>query len=136
MSMYYLMIHLYQEEFADDIIVALTEAGVDDVMVVDAVNASRRLAHHLPIFAGFRGELGKTSLMSKIFHCSVDSKDVVKRILELLNKADRDFEKKDMGKMILFPVEIPVSSKPPVVEEVVEPKVKKKRVVRIKKPTT
>lgn len=128
--MYYLIIHLFQEEYADDIIVALTEAGVSDIMVNDSVNASRRLAHNLPLFAGFRGELGKTSLSSKIFHAVIDSVEVLEQLLNSLKKADCDFHKEDMGKIILVPAEKVVVSEPDVEEEKAEEKISKKKTKR------
>lgn len=115
--MYYLKIHLYQEEFANDIMVALTEAGVSDIMVMDAVNASRRLAHNLPIFAGFRGELGKTSLTTKIFDAVIEDKEIVTHVLESLKKADLDFQKEDMGRIVLIPAEVPIATTPVLIEE-------------------
>ncbi len=131
--MYYLIIHLFQEEYQKDLIFALTEAGVKDVMVTDAVNVSRRLAHDLPIYAGFKGELGKTSQVCRIFQVVIESDSVIQRIMNSLTKAEIDFEKEDIGRIFMIPLQKPSLLK--IIGEVSDPDdidIKKKRVSKQK----
>lgn len=99
-----LMVQVYQEQCAEDVLVALTEAGVKDIFSLSGVNESRRLPQNIPLFAGFKNLMGKTSSVSKIFFGIVEDDEVPKIVLASLKHADIDFLGDDFGMMALFPL--------------------------------
>ena len=101
---YLLIVQVHQEKHAEDVVVALTEVGVKDVYSLTGVNEFRRLPHNLALFAGFKGELGKSSSLSKIFFAVVDDAEVPELLMNALKHADIDFIQDDLGSITLLPV--------------------------------
>ena len=103
--MYYLIINVFIDKHAEDVLIALTEAGIKDVVSVSGVNESRRLAHNIPIFAGFKGELGKSSINCRLITAVIENKAVVKRMLSSLKHTGVDFLGDKIGSILLIPIE-------------------------------
>jgi hypothetical protein len=100
---YLLILQVYQEKYVEDVIIALTEVGVKDVFSITGVNESRRLPHNIPIFAGFKGAIGKATSLSKMFIATVEDSELPKAILNSLKQADIDFLGDDLGSITLIP---------------------------------
>jgi hypothetical protein len=103
--MYYLIIHLYQDRFQDDVMLALTAEGVRDALIVDAVNMRRILAFEMPIFAGFRADLNRKRTYAKLILALVPDKETITKITEALKISGVDVEDPEVCRMIFFPVE-------------------------------
>ncbi len=99
-----LIVSVYQDKCSEDVLVALTESGVKDVMTLTGANETRRLPQNIPLFAGFKNSLGKTSPMSKIFLGVVNDPEVPKAVLANLKHADIDFLGEDLGAILLLPL--------------------------------
>jgi hypothetical protein len=103
-EVFLLILHLHQEKYAEDVMIALTEVGVKDVFSMTGINESRRLPHNIPIFAGFKGTLGKSSSLSKVFTAVVNDSGIIDSILHVLKRADIDLLGDDLGSIVLMPI--------------------------------
>ncbi|HOO60705.1 MAG TPA: hypothetical protein PLF44_03645 [Candidatus Mcinerneyibacteriales bacterium] len=103
--MYYFVIQLFKEEFLDDIMLALTTAGIDNGTVVDGVNMDNMMNQRIPLFAGLIPNSDQRSRYCKVISCIVEDKQRVKAFLQSLDDADIDFEKEGIGRIILIPAE-------------------------------
>ncbi|MDP8217484.1 MAG: hypothetical protein P9M03_02035 [Candidatus Theseobacter exili] len=103
--MYYLVINVFIEKHAEEVLIALTEAGVKDVVSWTGVNESRRLGYNFPIFAGFREELGKSTINCKVICAVIKEKEKIKRMLRQLKHSGLDFLGDQIGSILLIPIE-------------------------------
>ena len=101
--MFYLIIHMQREEYEDDLLLAMASAGVMDAVVVDAISARERMAHALPIFAGFSADLTGKGSYAKIIAAIVRDQTAVDDLLSELKEADIDFVEDEIGTMTLLP---------------------------------
>ncbi len=99
-----MIVSVYQEKWSEDVLVALTESGVKDILTLTGANETRRLPQNIPLFAGFKNSLGKTSPMSKIFLGVVNDSEIPKAVLANLKHADIDFLGEDLGSILLLPL--------------------------------
>ncbi|TYB30435.1 MAG: hypothetical protein FXF47_09215 [Candidatus Mcinerneyibacterium aminivorans] len=104
--MYYLIIQLYKENFIDDMLLALTTAGIENGTVVDGVNMDNYLNQRVPLFTGLIPNVGEDSEYCKIISSIIDSKKKAENFLKVLKEADIDFEKDNIGRIVLLPAEI------------------------------
>ncbi|MFC1668439.1 hypothetical protein ACFL1T_03535 [Chlamydiota bacterium] len=102
--MFYLVIHIYQEQYIEDILLTLTGLGVRDVQVTTTVNESRRLAHNMPLFAGYKEKLGIASPYSKVLSAIVNDEKVPERLIKSLNNVGINFINEDLGDIMLLPI--------------------------------
>jgi len=103
-SGFLMIICVYQEKISEDVVCALTEIGVKEVCSVTAVNETRRMPYLMPIFAGLKGVVGKTSSLSKIYMAVVDNENAPEAFLSSLKLADVDFIGDDFGQIMLLPL--------------------------------
>ncbi|HUU69671.1 MAG TPA: hypothetical protein VM186_09105 [Planctomycetota bacterium] len=102
--MFYLIIHLENEEYEQELLLAMASAGILDAIVLPGTSAREMMAGALPIFAGFRADLTRRGNYAKLIAAIVPDDHAVDRILEALHAADIDFIGKNIGSMILLPV--------------------------------
>ncbi len=103
--MYYFIIQLYKEEYLDDIMLALTTAGIDNGTVVDGVNMDNIMNQHMPIFAGLIPGDDQRSRYCKVISSVVKKRDRIDAVLGTLRDADIDFKGEGLGRMLLLPAE-------------------------------
>ncbi len=103
--MFYFIIQLFKEEYLDDIMLALTTAGIDNGTIVDGVNMDNVMNQHMPIFAGLIPGENQRSIYCKVITSVISDKERIDVLLQTLNDADIDFKKQEIGRMILVPAE-------------------------------
>ncbi|MCF7913512.1 MAG: hypothetical protein K9M99_13410 [Candidatus Cloacimonetes bacterium] len=99
----YMIMHLLEEKYLDDVMMALVEAGVDNTMVLSGENLSHKLTMDMPIFAGFRKTL-RGHGYSKII-MGMASKNQVDFALDELLNAGVDLIGKSLAEITLIPVD-------------------------------
>ncbi|HID55375.1 TPA: hypothetical protein EYP37_02510 [Candidatus Poribacteria bacterium] len=102
--MYYLIIHLYQDRFQDDVMLALTAEGVGDGLIIDAVNMRDVLAFEMPIFAGFRADLSRRKIYAKLILAVVPDEETIDRIAETLKLSGVNIDDPEICRIAYFPV--------------------------------
>ena len=100
----YMIFNLNKEKYLDDVLMALTEAGIDDTVVLSGESLGHKLAFDNPLFAGFRKSFGKDKGYANVI-MAVAEKDQVEFMLEELKNSGVDFVKNEIGKIVLLPVE-------------------------------
>lgn len=99
----FMILHVYDERYLDDIMMALAEVGIEDPVVISGESLGHKLAFDMPLFAGFRQTMGKDKSYAKIIMAEADEKDI-DFLLEELNNADVHFIEDELGKIILLPI--------------------------------
>jgi len=102
--MFYLIIHLENEDYEQDLLLAMASAGILDAIVLPGTSAREVMAGALPIFAGFRADLTSGSSYAKLIAAIVPDEHAVDRVIESLRAAGVDFAGKNVGSMVLMPV--------------------------------
>lgn len=100
----YMILNLNKEKYLDDVLMALTEAGIDDTIVLSGESLGHKLAFDNPLFAGFRKSFGKDKGYAKVI-MAVAEKEQIDFMLEELKSSGVDFIKDEIGKIVLLPVE-------------------------------
>ncbi len=100
----YMILHLHNERYLDDVLMALTEAGIDDTVVLSGQLAGQKLTFENPLFAGFRQSMVSENTYPKII-MGYARKEQVDFMLAELKSSDIDFLGDNIGKIALFPVE-------------------------------
>ncbi len=102
--MFFLIIQLKEERYMEDILLAMTDVGIQNAIIQNAVDMSSTMAFDIPIFAGFREEFGKRKTYSKVIWALVENEDAPEKLLKALQDSDVKFIKDEIGKMVLLPV--------------------------------
>ncbi len=99
----FMILHVYDERYLDDIMMALAEAGIEDPVVISGESLGHKLAFDMPLFAGFRQTMGKDKSYAKVIMAQAEEKDV-EFLLEELENAGVQFLKDEIGKITLLPI--------------------------------
>jgi hypothetical protein len=99
-----MILNLNKEKYLDDVLMALTEAGIDDTVVLSGESLGHKLAFDNPLFAGFRKSFGKDKGYANVI-MAVAKKEQIDFMLEELKNSGIDFVKDEIGKIVLLPVE-------------------------------
>lgn len=98
-----MILQVYNEKYLDDIMMALTEAEIDNSLVLSGESLGHKLAFDMPLFAGFRQTMGKDKSYAKVIIAEAKEKDIDFLLEELLNSGV-DFIKEEIGKIFLLPI--------------------------------
>lgn len=100
----YMILSLYKEKYLDDVLMALTEAGIDDTIVLSGESLGRKLTFDNPIFAGFRKSFSKDKGYANVI-MAIAEQEQIDFMLEELKNSDVNFIEDEIGKIILLPIE-------------------------------
>jgi len=100
----YMILQLYKAKYLDDVMMALTEAGVEDTIILSGESLSHKMTYSMPLFAGFRNSFGSEKQFSNLIMAIADN-DQIDFMLEELKRSDVKFVDDGIGKIILLPVE-------------------------------
>ena len=101
----YMILNLNKEKYLDDVLMALTEAGIDNTVVLSGESLGHKLAFDNPIFAGFRKSFGKDKGYANVI-MAVAEQEQIDFMLEELKNSGTDFIKDEIGKIVLISTEI------------------------------
>jgi hypothetical protein len=99
-----MILSLNKEKYLDDVLMALTEAGIDDTIVLSGESSGRKLTFDNPIFAGFRKSFSKDKGYANVI-MAIAEQEQVDFMLEELKNSDVNFIEDEIGKIILLPIE-------------------------------
>ena len=100
----YMILHLYKERYLDDILMALTESGVEDTIILEGQTLGHKLINDMPLFAGFRQSFGNKKGFAKIV-MAIASKDQIDTFIEELKNSGIDILKEGIANIVLIPIE-------------------------------
>ena len=100
----YMILHLMQEKYLDDILMALTESGIEDTIVLSGESLGHKMAFDVPLFAGFRKSFGSEKGYANIILAIADQ-DNIDFMLNELMQSGINFVKDEIGKIVLLPID-------------------------------
>lgn len=100
----YMILHLYKEQYLDDILMALTETGVEDTVILEGQTLGHKLINDMPLFAGFRQSFGIRKGFAKIVMAMATQEQIDTFMSELKNSGV-DIIKKEIANIVLIPIE-------------------------------
>ncbi|MDP8220004.1 MAG: hypothetical protein P9X26_01550 [Candidatus Stygibacter frigidus] len=99
----YMILHLLEEKYLDDVMMALVEAGIENTLVLSGENLSDKLTMDMPIFAGFKKSLRGHGFSKLIM--GVASKAQIDFALEELHTAGVDLIGRSLAEIAVIPVD-------------------------------
>ncbi len=100
----YMILSLNKEKYLDDVLMALTEAGIDDTIVLSGESLGRKLTFDNPIFAGFRKSFSKDKGYANVI-MAIAEQEQIDFMLEELKNSGVNFIEQEIGKIVLLPIE-------------------------------
>lgn len=100
----YMILHLYKEQYLDDILMALTETGVEDTVVLEGQTLGHKLIIDMPLFAGFRQSFGTRKGFAKVLMAIAEQEQIDSFMAELKHSGI-DIIKKEIASIVLLPIE-------------------------------
>ncbi len=100
----YMVFHLYSDKYLDDVILALSEAGIEDTIVLTGETLGQKMLYDIPLFVSFKDSPDiKQGYGSVIM--GIATAEEISFAFEELKKSGLDLLKKGMAKVFLLPVE-------------------------------
>lgn len=99
----YMIMHLLQEKYLDDVMMALIEAGIENTVVLSGENLSHKLTFDMPIFAGFRNSSNGQGYTKVIMGNA--SRKQIDFALEELKRSGVELISAGIAEISLIPVE-------------------------------
>jgi len=99
----YMVLHLYSDKYLDDILLALSEAGISDTLVLNGETLGNKMLYDIPLFASFKDSPGIVQSYGSVI-MGVAEKDEVTFALEELRNSGLDLQKKGLIKVYLLPI--------------------------------
>ena len=100
----YMILNLEQGKYLDDVLMALTEAGIDDTIVLSGETLGHKLTFDNPIFAGFRKSFDSGKGYANVIMAIAEQEQIDFMLGELKNSGI-DFIEQKIGKIVLLPIE-------------------------------
>ena len=100
----YMILQLNQERYLDDIIMALTEAGIEDTIVLSGETSGHRLIFDNPLFAGFRKSMSSDKGYANVIMAIAEKKQT-DFMLEEMSNAGLNILDNNIARIVLLPVE-------------------------------
>ena len=100
----YMVLHLYRENYLDDILMAMTQAGIEETVVLSGESFGHKLTFGMPLFAGFRNTIGSEKGYSNVIMGKA-KQEQIDYLLDELKNANVNFIEDEIGKIILLPIE-------------------------------
>jgi hypothetical protein len=98
-----MIMHLFKEKYLSDVLMALTEAGIEDTIVLSGEAIGHKLVFDVPLFASFRDSYGSQRDYGKII-MGIADEEQIDFIMDELKHAGIDIKQKDIAKIYLIPL--------------------------------
>jgi len=106
--MKYMIFHLYNDKYLDDVILALAEAGIVDTIVLSGESLGQKILYDIPLFVSFQDNPAlKTGYGNVIIGPA--NPDDVNFALEELKSSGLDLIEKKLATIYLLPLETVIS---------------------------
>jgi len=104
--MFFYIIQLFDERYRDDIVLALTSAGIMKGTYVEGNNLDRVLDSDFPIFTGFFRTRDDKERRSLLFFGTVNKKEKIQSVVDLLKDAGIKNEDDELFRVVLLQGEL------------------------------
>ncbi len=99
-----LMIVLNKEEYLEELLTLLVDAGVSGATVLDSEGLGHFLAFQVPIFAGLREFMGQQKSANRTILAILENENMFARIEMMLAEEKIDFKEPGVGILTTMPV--------------------------------
>ena len=104
----YMILHLYSDKYLDDVILALSEAGIEDTIVLAGETLGQKILYDIPLFASFKDSTDIRQGYGSVI-MGVAEKEEILFALEELKNSGLDLQKKGMIKIFLLGIQEVIS---------------------------
>jgi hypothetical protein len=98
-----MILHLYSDKYLDDMILALSEAGIEDPIVLSGETLGQKMLYDIPLFASFKDSPDIRQGFGSVI-MGVAAKEDVDFALAELTESGLDLLKMGMVKVFLIPI--------------------------------
>jgi len=99
----YMILQLNQEKYLDDIIMALTESGIDDTIVLSGETSGHKLIFDNPLFAGFRKSMSADKGYANII-MAIAEETQIDFMLEEMKNTGLNILDDEIARIVLLPI--------------------------------
>ena len=99
------LIIIVEEDLLQDVLTGMVEVGITGATILNSVGMGRALAFDVPIFAGFKMEIGDEKRYNKTIFAVIENETVVDELVNILKEIDIDFDKPQTGIMFTVPID-------------------------------
>jgi hypothetical protein len=98
-----MILHLYSDKYLDDVILALSETGIEDTIVLSGETLGQKMLYDIPLFASFKDSPDIRQGFGCVIMGIAEREDVI-FALEELKESGLDLQKLGMIKIFLIPI--------------------------------
>jgi hypothetical protein len=98
-----MILHLYNDKYLDDVILALSEAGIEDTIVLSGETLGQKMLYDIPLFASFKESPDIRQGYGSVIMGVAEKNDIDFAIQEL-KESGLDLINMGMVKVFLVPI--------------------------------
>ncbi|MDD2596103.1 MAG: hypothetical protein PHT47_01870 [Candidatus Cloacimonetes bacterium] len=99
----YMIFHLYNDKYLDDVILALAEAGISETIVLSGECLGQKMLYDIPLFVSFQDSAAMRTGYGNVIMGEADEEDIMFALEELKNSG-LDLLEKKLAMIYLLPV--------------------------------
>lgn len=99
----YMIFHLYNDKYLDDVILALAEAGISETIVLSGESLGQKMLYDIPLFVSFQDSAAMRTGYGNVIMGEADEEDIMFALEELKNSG-LDLLEKKLAMIYLLPV--------------------------------
>jgi len=105
MKAHMFFIFLFQKEYKDDVILALTSSGIEESVMMEGKNVSKVLSGDMPLFSGFFMDKRMKSDSAYVYTGAFSDMEQIEEALDTLRDSVDDEDLEEILRVIILPVE-------------------------------
>ena len=99
----YMIFHLYNDKYLDDVILALAEAGISETIVLSGESLGQKMLYDIPLFVSVQDSAAMRTGYGNVIMGEADEEDILFALEELKNSG-LDLLEKKLAMIYLLPV--------------------------------
>ncbi len=103
--MYFYILQLFDRDYREDIVLALTSAEIKRATIVEGLNLDKTLEQTFPMFTGLFRAPDEKERYSLLFFGVVESREALEGFQEVLQQAGIDNRREEIYRLVVVPAE-------------------------------
>lgn len=99
----YMILHLYNEKYLDDVILALAEAGISETIVLSGETLGQKILYDIPLFVSFQNTAAMRTGYGNVIMGPAEE-DALLFALDELKNSGVDLIQKNLASIYLLPI--------------------------------
>jgi hypothetical protein len=100
----YMIFHLYNDKYLDDVVLALAEAGIKDTIVLSGETLGQKILYDIPLFVSFQDSPEMSQGYGNII-MGIAERDEIEFALDELKNSGLNLLEKGLAKIFLIPID-------------------------------